>query len=103
MKKVIGGKIYDTDKATLVAEWDNGYYGNDFKRCEEALYRTKEGTWFVVGEGGPMSKYARAVGNMTGGGEGLTPLTDEEAMGWLEDKGETDALEEYFADRLEEA
>jgi len=103
MRKVIAGKIYDTDKATCVAEWDNGYYGNDFKRCEENLYRTEKGAWFTYGEGGPMSKYARAAGNMTAGGDGLRPLTDDEAMQWLEDKGETDMIEEFFSDKIVEA
>ena len=103
MRKVIDGKVYDTAKAELVAEWDNGYYGNDFKRCEENLYRTPKGAWFVAGEGGPMSKYSRPVGNMTAGGEGLAPLTDDEALQWLEDKGETELIEEYFPERIEEA
>lgn len=103
MRRVINGKVYDTGKAELIAEWDNGYYGNDFKRCEESLYRTPKGAWFVVGEGGPMSKYARPVGNMTSGGDGLEPLTGDEAYQWLEDKRETELIEKCFPDRIEEA
>lgn len=103
MKKVVNGKVYNTETADHVASWDNGYYGNDFKRCEEDLYRTSKGSWFIVGEGGPMSKYARPVGNMTSGGDGLAPLTDDEAYQWLEDKGETELIEKHFPERIEEA
>src|SRR3990172_2422569 len=69
MKKVIDGKIYNTETAELLHEWDNGMYGNDFGRCEEALYRTKKGAYFIAGEGGAMSRYARSCGsNSTCGG-----------------------------------
>lgn len=103
MKEIIGGKKYDTNTAELIAEWNNGYYRSNFKRCEESLYRTTKGAWFVAGEGGPMSKYARPVGDMTSGGGGLTPLTDDEAYEWLENKREMELIEEYFPERIEEA
>lgn len=103
MKRIIEGKKYDTETADCIAELDNGYYGNDFKRCKESLYRTKKGTWFLAGEGGPMSKYARPLGNMTTGGEGLEPITPDHARQWLEEKDFTDELEEHFAEEIEEA
>ncbi len=103
MKRIIDGKVYDTETAACVADWSNGYHGGDFKRCEEGLYRTKKGNWFLAGEGGPMSKYARPVGNMTSGGEGLEPITADEAREWLEARAFTKELEEYFSDMIEEA
>lgn len=103
MKRIIEGKVYNTETAEQVAYWDNGYYGNDFKRCEEGLYRTERGAWFLAGEGGPMSKYARPSGNMTSGGEGLEPISEKEAQDWLESHDFTDELEQYFKDKLEEA
>ena len=51
MKKVINGKIYNTETATLIHQWDNGRRG-DFSSCEEDLYRTKKGAFFIHGEGG---------------------------------------------------
>jgi hypothetical protein len=103
MKRIVNGKVYDTETAECVADWHNSFYGGDFQRCEESLYRTKKGAWFLAGEGGPMSKYARPVGNMTSGGEGLEPITPKEAQEWLEAKGFTAELEEYFSDQIEEA
>ncbi len=48
MKRIINGERYDTETAEV--DWDNGYYGGDFKRCEETLSRTKKGAWFSCGE-----------------------------------------------------
>ena len=104
MKKVINGKVYNTETATLIHEWDNGIYGNDFKRCEEGLYRTDKGAYFTAGSGGPMSKYARSCGNNARcGGEGINVLTKEEALEWLESHDGDDAIEEYFSDMIEDA
>jgi hypothetical protein len=103
MKRIIDGKKYDTETAVCIASWHNGYYGGDFKRCEESLYRTQKGSWFLCGSGGPMSKYARPVGDMTSGGDGLEPITPDEARQWLEEKHFTDELEEHFAGEIEEA
>ena len=103
MKRIINGKAYNTDTAEEVAEYWNGYSVSDFKHFTEALYKTSKGAWFIAGEGGPMSHYARSVPGGTGGGEGLRVVTEAEAMAWLEGHGFTDELEEYFGDRIEEA
>lgn len=103
MKKVIGGKIYNTATATEVASYSNGFGCRDFRSMDETLYKTKKGSWFLAGEGGPMTKYARPCGNMTSGGEDIIALTKDEALEWLEDHDETDAIEEYFASEIEEA
>jgi hypothetical protein len=101
MKRVVDGKKFDTDTADLIAEWDNGFYGSDFKRCRESLYRSKKGAWFVCGSGGPMSKYARPVGNMMTGGDGLEPISELEARQWLEQKHFVSEIEAHF--QVEEA
>ncbi len=51
MKRIINGLRYDTETATKLADWDNGIYGNDFKACEESLYKTKNGAYFIAGQG----------------------------------------------------
>ena len=103
MKQVIDGKIYNTETAELIHEWDNGLYGNDFGQCEESLYKTKKGAYFIAGSGGAMSKYAKSYGNNTGGSEGIEVVTEKEAMAWLEEHEGTEALQEYFGDKIEEA
>lgn len=102
MRKVIEGKVYDTDAADCIASFDDERSDRDYKQFEESLYRTNKGEWFLVGSGGPMSKYSRPVGKMTSGGEGLEPITPNQARQWLEEKGFIDELEEHFKDELEE-
>lgn len=104
MKRVTNGKVYNTETAECVATWSSHYYRNDFHYCEESLYRTKKGSWFVVGEGGPLSKYSRpCFGNCTCGGDGLEPISAAEAQKWLEQRGFVNELEEHFSDSIEEA
>ena len=103
MKEIIDMKTYNTETATEVASFSNGLSFNDFKHVEESLYITKKGSWFTAGGGGPMSKYAVSCGNMTGGSDRIEVLTPGEAYQWLEDKQETDAIEKYFKDKIEDA
>ena len=104
MKKIIDGKRYDTETATKIHEWDNGIYGNDFKSCEEALYKTKNGAYFLYGSGGPASKYAEPCGNNSmGGGSDIIPMEPEEAFTWLCTHGGEDAAETEFPKFIKEA
>ena len=104
MKRIINGKSYNTETATLVAHYDSPHGCTDFHHYSEGLYRTRKGAWFLAGEGGPMSKYARSLGsNSWGGGDGLEVLTAEEAQEWLERRDFVAELEEHFASSIEEA
>ena len=47
MKKIINGKVYDTQKAECVGKWNNGLAGFDW--CEEELYRKRTGEFFLFG------------------------------------------------------
>ena len=85
MKKIINGKVYDTDTAERVGSWDNGKYTNDLYYCSEDLYRKRTGEFFLYGEGGPGSKYAVSCGsNSWSGGEKIIPLTYDAAQKWAE-------------------
>jgi hypothetical protein len=103
MKKIINGMKYDTDKAEAVADWSNHYPSNDFKSCSESLFVTTKGNWFLWGEGGAMSKYSTPHGNSVGGGEEIIALTPDEAYKWLENNDETDAIDRFFPEKVEEA
>ena len=97
MKKYIGGKVYDTDTAKAVGSWSNNRSYRDFSWCEETLYRKKTGEYFLHGEGGAMSAYARQVdGNMRGSGEEIRPLTFDEAREWAEEHLDGNEYEEIF-------
>ena len=103
MKKVINRKMYNTKTAEILHEWDNGIYGNDFRSCEETLYVTKKGNYFLHGEGGPMTEYAESHGNSTSEGSEIIPLTLEEVITWLEEHDGADVIEERFQTEIEEA
>ena len=104
MRKIIEGKRYDTETATKVADDSYSNYG-DLGYWSEELYRTQKGTWFLAGEGGAMTRYARSIGqNEVGGGGAIIPLTKTEALAWLEaHNSDSDAIEEYFSDVVEDA
>jgi hypothetical protein len=105
MIRIINGKRYNTETATQIADWDNGLPTSDFGWCEETLYRTEKGNFFLVGEGGGMSKYAESVegGKARSSGKDLIPLTPEQARAWLEQHDEIESIEEYFSDEIEDA
>jgi hypothetical protein len=98
MKKIIGGRVYNTETAELLGD-DSSHVGrSDFHWYEEGLYRTKKGAYFLAGEGGAMTGYAKSYdgGNSYGGGELLTLLTEAEAREWMEAHSTPDAYEAAF-------
>lgn len=97
MKKILGGKKYDTETACMVGNYGNGNSG--FGKCYEALYCKRTGEFFLYGEGGPMSKYGVAYGdNEWGYGEEIRPLTVDEAKEWAEEHLDADKYEEIFGE-----
>lgn len=94
-KKVINGKMYNTETAKEIAYHSNSRTG--FEHCEETLYRKKTGEYFLHGSGGPMSKYAEAVDtNSWSGGSDIVPLTIKEAAAWGEKNMSPDDYEAEF-------
>lgn len=99
MKKVIGGALYNTETARQIGSWSNSYYPNDFQYCEETLYKTKSGKYFLHGEGGAMSKYAVSAGdNSWGGGEHIEPLNPQTAREWAEKRLDADDYSAEFGE-----
>lgn len=103
MKKIIGGKLYNTDTARLVGEWSNAGDWRDFGHMEEALYQKKTGEFFLHGEGGPASKYAEQTRqNAWTGGEKIIPLSYETARQWAEDHLTAEQYERAFGEVAED-
>jgi hypothetical protein len=99
MKKIINGKMYNTETAEEVGFWSNNYSYNDFRYCEESLYRKKTGEYFLYGSGGAMTKYATSCGDdWRGSGEEIKPMTETEAMKWAEKHLDADEYEEIFGE-----
>lgn len=104
MKKIINGKVYDTEKAKKVARWYSSYARNDFNYYEEELYKKKTGEFFLYGEGNAASPYSRSCGqNEWCGGEKIVPLTFKEAQEWAEKHLDGDDYCDIFGDPDEDA
>ena len=104
MKKIINGKVYDTEKAKKVASWYSDYARNDFHYYEEELYKKKTGEFFLYGEGNAASPYSRGCGqNEWCGGEKIVPLTFKEAQDWAEKHLDGDEYCAIFGEPDEDA
>lgn len=61
MKKIINGKMYNTETACLMGERSNCYGPSDFRCCSEQLYQKRTKEFFMYGSGGAMTRYAEYV------------------------------------------
>lgn len=98
MKKIINGKVYNTETAKHLATFEYGR-GRDFDRVNEELYQTKNGTFFLYYEGGPNSSYSEEVGqNEWSGSEGLRIVDEDEAKEFIEKNGDVETYIEVFGE-----
>lgn len=98
MRKIINGKLYDTDTATYI-DYKGEYNCRDFSSFYEELYRKKTGEYFLYGVGGPATKYAEYI--LTCGytdGEKIIPLSESEARNWAEENLSADKYIELFGE-----
>ena len=103
MKKIVEGKRYDTETATLIGEYGSGSHG-DFERIHEGLYRTKTGNYFVAGSGGPKTRYSVQVEqNCWSGSSDIYPLKQDEALEWAQAHLEPEEVEAEFASMIADA
>lgn len=93
-KKIINGKMYNTETAKEIASYWNGCGGTDFGRVDETLYLKKTGEYFLYGKGGPYSKYRESNMGYWTWGEEFIPMSEEKAKEWCMENLEAD---EYIA------
>ena len=100
MRKIIGGKVYDTDKASLVCDISPiGLYQGDFAYEDTSLYKTSKGTFFIAGEGGPRSRWAQPDGtNGMRSGSGVALVDEDEARALCERHGTEQAFVDAFGE-----
>lgn len=102
MKKIIGGKKYDTETARFIGE-DGFSNQRDFNHWSEDLYQKRTGEFFLYGEGGPLSRYAEVTGqNEWSGGEKIIPLSYDSAREWAEKHLDADDYESVFGEITED-
>lgn len=73
MRKILKNKVYDSDTAELVAVCENNKSSDLEEHYTEALHRKKTGEFFIHGQGGPKSPYAK---------EKVIPMSFEQARFW---------------------
>lgn len=93
MKKIIGGKKYDTDTAKRLAGYDNIGKKNiasctDFDYWCTSLYQKKTGEYFIY-------KQDTAWNDRE---ETITPATEKEAKAWAENYLDGDEYESVFGE-----
>lgn len=88
VRRVIDGKIYDTETAQQICGLPCWFNRTDFEWHDTALYRSPKGRYFVAGEGNAASMWSQPVGNnCRGGGRGLRAVDAAEARAIMEDAG----------------
>lgn len=102
MKKIIDGKVYNTETAQECGEYSNIPYVSDFHYYCETLYKKKTGEFFLFGEGNAASKYCEYVGSASTGGCRIVPLTYDEAVKWVEEHLDADKYIEMFGEPEED-
>lgn len=90
MRKVVKGKVVDTERMQKLAEVRFGNL-NDYNYVWESLFYDPDSkSFYLYGRGGAASRYAEAVGvNQWSEGEKLMKITKGLALLWLEENGIT--------------
>lgn len=86
IKRIFNGKAYNTQSANLIATYE--FYPDDepYYHCDEELYQTKKGSFFIVGTGASHTMWSKKDASI---GEWRTsysvvPLAEQEVKRWLE-------------------
>lgn len=101
MKKIINGKLYNTETAKEICSWSNGYFSGDFHIVSETIFQKKTGEYFLYGWGGALSEYGESYGNNYIAGETIIPFSLEDFKEWALDKLSADEYISIFGDVAE--
>ena len=104
MKKIINGKLYNTDTARQVGTWSNSADCSDLSWVEESLYQKKTGEFFLHGQGGPNTRYAQQLeASHWTGGETISLISYESAQKWAEEHLTADQYQAVFGEISEDS
>lgn len=99
MKKIINGKLYNTETAKKLGDWESDQDYRGLYHEEESLYRTKSGNYFLWCYGGAASRYNQQIGqNEWSSGELIQPISEDRAKKWAEEKLDADDYESIFGE-----
>ena len=104
MKKIINGKLYNTDTARQVGTWSNSADCSDLSWVEESLYQKKTGEFFLHGQGGPNTRYAQQLeASHWTSGETISLISYESAQKWAEEHLTADQYQAVFGEISEDS
>ncbi len=96
MDKLVDVKGYDPERSEKLADWSPGDYGG-LRHEAETLYRSEDGGYFLLYEGGLFSRFHELAGvEHWYGGTHIRPVIREEAIAWCEETGNYEAIEKHF-------
>lgn len=102
--KFYNGTLLDPATAEWLGEWSNGFHRGDTRWVHETLHRA--GTqYFLRGEGGFRTRYARRAGQNCWYpvGEAIVPITERQARTWAEEHLDGRDAADIFDDPRETA
>lgn len=102
MKRIINGKVYNTETGKQLAHRSYGTYG-DFNYYEESLYVSMKGSYYLKYSGGPLSPYGVKGTDGTRGDSGIKPFSADEAFEWLVNSGKSELAAVLFPEKITEA
>jgi len=87
MTKVINGKTYRSHTAQLIVRLPSRFPKTSNKWHETRLYRNQRGAYFLAGEGGSLSRWAKLTPRGAILGEGIEPISKDEALAYAKEAG----------------
>ncbi len=87
MTKVSNGKTYRSHTAQLIVTLPSAFPPTNNRWHDTRLYRTQRGAYFLAGEGGSQSRWAKRTTNGLIPGTGIEPLSKDEALAYAKDGG----------------
>jgi hypothetical protein len=87
LRKVINGKTYRSHTAHLIVTLPSPFPKTDNKWHETRLYRTHRGAYFLAGEGGSGSRWAKITPRGAIPGEGIEPISKDKARAYAKYAG----------------
>jgi len=103
MQQVRNRTLYDTKKATQIAQWMPRAGAGDISTYRETLYTTADGDYFLHHEEWRTDAYVIVYDEMEPTDESITLLTAEKALDWCEDRRiDGGVVVDEFGDLIEE-
>jgi len=96
-ERTVDNKKYDPQSCELLAQWNPAELRGGFRHESEILYKTEDGEFFVLYEGGLLSRF-HALSQVENwyGGVVVQPVSRNEALAWCEETGNYEAIERLF-------